>query len=89
VGRTPEQANIIGGIVSILMGILGGAFFAVSALGGLEWVTRLSVVRWGSEGFAKLAEGNTDVALNVLFLTLLGALFFTASLWLFNRRKDV
>jgi ABC-2 type transport system permease protein len=89
VGRTAEQANIIGSIVSMLMGILGGAFFTVSVLGDFEWVTRLSVVRWGSEGFAKLAGGETDILINVVFLAVLGMVFFAVSLAVFSRRKDV
>lgn len=89
VGKTAEQANIIGSIVSILMGILGGAFFAVNALGDFEFLTRLSVVRWGSEGFSKLAGGDANILTNVIFLAILGALFFGISLLIFNRRKDV
>jgi ABC-2 type transport system permease protein len=89
VGKTPEQANIIGSIVSMLMGILGGAFFTVNVLGDLEFITRISVVRWGSEGFSKLAAGQTDILSNIFFLALLGAVFFGISLLIFNRRKDV
>lgn len=89
IGKTAEQANMIGAIVSMLMGILGGAFFAVGALGSLEWVTRLSVVRWGSEGFSKLAGGQGDIGLNLLFLALIGALLFVISLVVFSRRQDI
>lgn len=89
IGKSAEQANIIGSIVSMLMGILGGAFFAVSALGNFEWVTRLSVVRWGSEGFTKLASGQGDIGLNLLFLALIGAMLFVVSLSVFSRRQDI
>lgn len=89
VGKTAEQANIIGSIVSMLMGILGGAFFTVSVLGSFEWVTRLSVVRWGSEGFSKLASGQGDIGLNLLFLALIGAVLFVISLTVFTRRQDI
>lgn len=89
VGKTAEQANIIGSIISLLMGMLGGAFFQVQALGSLEFVTRLSIVRWGSEAFSKLASGDGDIGVNVIFLTLIGVLLFAISLWVFNRRQDV
>lgn len=89
IGKTAEQANIIGSIVSMLMGILGGAFFTVSVLGSFEWVTRLSVVRWGSEGFSKLASGQGDIGLNLLFLALIGAALFVVSLTVFARRQDI
>ncbi len=87
--KTNEQANIIGGVVSMFMGVLGGAFFSVSAIPILEPLTRLSVVRWGSEGFTKLATGEGDVLVNVVFLLLIGAVTFVAGLWIFNRREDV
>jgi ABC-2 type transport system permease protein len=89
IGKTAEQANIIGSVVSMLMGILGGAFFAVTVLGSFEWVTRLSVVRWGSEGFSKLASGQGDIGLNMLFLALIGAVLFIISLAVFTRRQDI
>jgi ABC-2 type transport system permease protein len=89
VGKTAEQAQIIGSIISLLMGMLGGAFFQVQALGGLEIVTRLSIVRWGSEAFTRLASGQTDIWTNVFFLTLIGAILFGISLWAFNQRQDI
>ncbi|MBI5668833.1 MAG: ABC transporter permease [Chloroflexi bacterium] len=89
IGKTAEQANWIGSIVSMLMGILGGAFFAVGVLGNFEWVTRLSVVRWGSEGFTKLASGQGDIGLNLVFLALIGMALFAVSLTVFARRQDI
>lgn len=89
IGKTAEQAGMIGAIVSMLMGILGGAFFAVGVLGSFEWVTRLSVVRWGSEAFSKLATGQGDIGLNLLFLALIGAVLFFISLTVFSRRQDI
>jgi ABC-2 type transport system permease protein len=89
VAKTAEMANIIGTIISLLMGMLGGAFFNVQALGSLELITRLSIVRWGSEAFGKLASGDGDIGTNVVFLTLIGVLLFAISLWAFNRRQDI
>jgi ABC-type Na+ efflux pump permease subunit len=87
--RNIEQANIIGGIIAIAMGVLGGAFFTVDAIPLLEPLTRLSIVRWGSEGFARLAQGQSDILINVLFLGLIGAGMFAISLVIFNRRQDI
>lgn len=89
ISKTVEQANIIGSIVGILMGLLGGALFQVDAVPQLEFFTRLSIVRWGAEGFTKLATGQTDILLNVSFLALIGGVLFMFSLWVFNRRQDV
>lgn len=89
VGKTAEQAQIIGSIISILMGMLGGAFFQVQALGSFEFITRLSIVRWGSEAFSRLASGDGDIGANIIFLTLIGTLLFAISLWVFNRRQDI
>lgn len=89
VGRTPEQGQIIGSIIALFMGVMGGAFFNLAALGGFEIVTRLSIVRWGSEAFARLAAGNSDVLLNIVVLALLGAAFFGLSLYAFYRRQDI
>jgi len=87
--NTAEMANIIGSIISLLMGMLGGAFFQVQALGSFEFITRLSIVRWGSEAFAKLAAGDGDIGGNILFLALIGTALFAISLWIFNRRQDI
>ncbi len=89
VARTSEAANIIGSIVSIFMGVLGGAFFTVDAIPVLQPFTRLSIVRWGSEGFTRLAQGNNDIGLNLLFLGLIGAVLFGFGLFMFNRRQDI
>lgn len=89
VGKTVEQGQIIGSLVSMAMGILGGAFFSVQSIPGFDIFTRISVVRWGAEGFAKLSNGQTDILPNVVFLILIGAVLFVLSLWMFNRRQDI
>lgn len=88
--RTVEQANIIGGIIGLVMGVLGGAFFTIDGMPeAIEPVTRLSVVRWSSEGFMKLAQGDGDIMLNLIFLLIIGAVMFVFSLFVFNRRQDI
>ena len=89
VAGSPEMANTIGGIVALFMGVLGGAFFSVEAIPVLQPFTRLSIVRWGSEGFTKLAQGNTDILVNLVFLALIGGALFGIGLLLFTRRQDI
>jgi ABC-2 type transport system permease protein len=91
IAKTAEQANIIGSVVGILMGILGGAFFSVGAIPIpiFDVITRLSIVRWGSEGFTKLSNNQTDIGTNLIFLLGIGAVLFAISLFAFNRRQDV
>lgn len=89
VAGTAEVANIIGSVVSIFMGIMGGAFFQLDAVPALEPLTRLSVVFWGSDGFSKLADGQGDVTTNIIFLAMIGIVLFVFSLTIFIRRKDI
>jgi len=72
------------------MGVLGGAFFDVSTLPEtFQPITRLSVIRWSSEGFTRLSQGNSDIFLNIVWLLILGAILFTLGMVIFNRRQDV
>lgn len=87
--KTVEQVGIVGGVVALAMGMLGGAFFQVEVLGDFEFVTRLSIVRWGAEGFTKLSNGEVDIGLNLLFLLLIGMVLFATSLAVFARREDM
>lgn len=87
--KNAEQANIIGGVVAIMMGLFGGAFFTIDALPGVDILTRLSIVRWGSEGFTKLANGQADLFINIVALLIIGAILFGISLVAFNRREDI
>lgn len=89
IAKTTESSNVIGSIVALFMGVLGGAFFSIEAVPFLEPFTRLSIVRWGSEGFTKLAQGNPDIFINLVFLALIGAALFLFGLFLFNRRQDI
>ncbi|MFW5709154.1 MAG: ABC transporter permease [Chloroflexota bacterium] len=90
VARTAEQANIIGSVIALLMGLLGGAFFNIGQLPEeFDAVTRVSIVRWGQEGFTKLAAGQTDILINLVALTVIGGVLFLFSLFMFIRRSDV
>lgn len=80
-----QQANIFSPIVSILIAFLGGAF-------GVQlprFLQQFSLIFWGSDAFDKLSVGNTDIALNIIFLTVLGAITFSVGTWLFSRRIGI
>ncbi|MBK8022524.1 MAG: ABC transporter permease [Chloroflexi bacterium] len=87
--RTPEQGNTIGGVISILFGLFSGAFFNIQAIPGADVISRLTVNYWGVEAFLKLSQNQTDIGLNLIVLLILGAVFFTAGLYIFNRRLSV
>lgn len=87
--KTSEQANAIGAFITMLMGLLGGAFFTIDAIPVMDTISRISIVRWGSDGFTKLSLGGTDITLNVLFLVGIGAVMFLIGLMAFNRRQDI
>ncbi|MDZ4672220.1 MAG: ABC transporter permease [Phototrophicales bacterium] len=90
ISKTAENSNFIGSIVAMFMGVLGGAFFDVSTLPEtFQPITRLSVIRWSSEGFTRLSQGNSDIFLNIVWLLILGAILFTLGMVIFNRRQDV
>ncbi len=90
VAHNAEQANIVGSVVALFMGAAGGAFFSIGELPPLfETITRLSIVRWGSEGFTELAEGSSAILPNLVALSAIGTVLFFLSLLLFNRRADV
>lgn len=84
--KTPEQGNVIGGIISMGMGLFGGAFFNVATLGPLSAASRLTINYWGVNAFTQLSQGNDDIALNLLVLFLIGAVTYVAGFIVFNRR---
>jgi ABC-type multidrug transport system permease subunit len=87
--RTPEQGNIIGGVISILFALFGGAFFDITALGPARFISYFTVNYWGVDAFAKLSLGDTQVFLNLAVLTVIGIVFFTVGMIVFNRRLEV
>lgn len=89
VAKTSEQGQIIGSMIALTMGVLGGAFFQVQSIPGFDLFTRISIVRWGAEGFSKLANGEANILPNLIFLVLIGTVLFVFSLWAFNRRQDI
>jgi ABC-2 type transport system permease protein len=86
--RTPEQGNMIGGLISIVMGVLGGAFFSIDAIPALIPISRLTPNYWGLNAFTKLSQNQSDIGLNVLVLIALGAVMFLIGMFIFNRRLE-
>ena len=65
---TPEQANIFGTLTALGMAMLGGAFgFQLEAL------QQFSIIYWGVDAYTRLSGGNTDIAINLLVLLIVGA----------------
>ncbi len=80
-----EQANIVGSVLNMALGVLGGAF-------GFQLppsIEKFSLIYWGRQAFEVLAAGHGSVSLNVLVLIAEGALMFALGLFLFNRKFEV
>lgn len=85
IARSPEQAQILGSLASMTMGVLGGIFgFSVGA--PLQYA---SIIHWGTTAFSKLSGGDTSIGLNLLMLLGIGGVLFTVGAWFFNRRIEV
>ncbi len=80
-----EQANIIGSVLNIALGVLGGGFgFQLPRA-----VAQFSFVYWGRDAFDTLAAGRGDISLNLIVLLIEGVVLFLVGLFLFNRRFEV
>lgn len=79
-----EQANVVGSVLNIALGVLGGGF-------GFQLprsASAFSIIYWGRDAFDQLATGHGDIALNLLMLFGQGVLMFAIGLFLFNRRFE-
>jgi ABC-2 type transport system permease protein len=77
-----EQANMVGSVLNIALGVLGGAF-------GFQLprsVAQFSLVYWARDAFESLAAGRGEIWLNLLVLFVEGALMFAIGLFFFNRK---
>ncbi|MFQ3568643.1 MAG: ABC transporter permease [Aggregatilineales bacterium] len=84
--RTPEQGNVIGGVIAIMFGLFGGAFFDVQSIPALQPISQLTINYWGVNAFMKLSTGSLDILLNLAVLLIFGFVLFTAGFFAFNRR---
>jgi ABC-2 type transport system permease protein len=79
-----EQANIVGSVLNIALGVLGGAFgFQLPSS-----IAQVSLIYWARDAFDKLAAGRGDISLNILVLFVEGAVLFLIGLVLFNRKFE-
>jgi ABC-2 type transport system permease protein len=80
-----EQANIVGSVLNIALGVLGGGFgFQLP-----KSVAQFSFIYWARSAFDTLAAGRGDISMNLLVLFVEGALLFLIGLLLFNRKFEV
>lgn len=84
--RSAETANVVGGVISMFMGLFGGVFFNIQQIPALAPISRLTITYWGSDAFNKLAVNQTDIGLNLIVLAGMGIALFGAGLVVFNRR---
>ncbi len=88
--RTPEQGNVIGGVISIAMGVFGGAFFNTAACPGIaQTISKLTITYWGTDAFTKLALNQNDIGTNLAVLLVMGIVLFVAGLVIFDRRLSI
>jgi ABC-type Na+ efflux pump permease subunit len=85
IARTPEQGQVLGGVMTMALAILGGTFGFVLP----REIGMFSFIYWGRTAFEKLAAGQGDILLNVVILVVQGALLFTIGVLVFNRRFEV
>ncbi len=86
VARTPEQGDLVGGLIAIVFGIFSGAFFSIPSIPIMQTLSKLTLNYWGVGAFTKLSLGDTDIGLNLLVLLVYGAVFLSIGMVLFNRR---
>jgi ABC-2 type transport system permease protein len=92
VARSAQQADVFGNALLIIMGLLGGAFFDITTLGGpFSFLSRLTLNYWGTSSFKTLAQGGDlrSVLPGIGVLLLMFVVFFSIGLALFSRRQDV
>ena len=83
--RTPEQVVLFGPMINIALAVLGGAF----GVGLPDQAAQLSLIYWGVDAFSKLANAQTDIALNLAVLFVQGLVLFLLGAWLFKRRLNL
>ncbi|MCA9931837.1 MAG: ABC transporter permease, partial [Anaerolineales bacterium] len=88
--RDENQANIIGTVVTLVFAALGGNFApAQNFPTWLEQLSKITITRWGLDGFSDLTMHNLglgDVMPEVSVLIGLSAVLFALALTRFQRR---
>lgn len=87
--KNPDQGGSISTLVLTVSGLLGGAFLPVDDVPILGQLSKLTLNRWGLDGFTTLSfDGGTvmDILPNVAVLLGMAVVFFTIALFQFGRR---
>jgi len=88
--RDLPQANLLGSMITLLFGFLGGNFFMIENFPQwLQILSKLTVNRWGLDGFSDLTVrglGIQDVFLEAGVLLGIALVCFTLAAWRFPRR---
>jgi ABC-2 type transport system permease protein len=83
--RTPEQVQLIGPLIMMVLGALGGSFgFSLP-----RRVAQLSPNWWGIDAMRKLAANESDIHLHLLVLFSAGILFAGVGAFFFRRRLEL
>ena len=85
-----NQANIIGSTTTLVFAVLGGTFIpADNYPAWLQPISKLTITRWGLDGFSDLTLhglGFSDILLEAGVLLGFTAVLFGLALWQFERR---
>jgi ABC-type multidrug transport system permease subunit len=83
--NSPEQVQLIGPLVTLLLGALGGTFGAFVPAN----VAQFSPTWWGIEALRKLSAHEADIGLNLLVLFAAGIVFALVGTFFFRRRMEL
>ncbi|HJS20664.1 MAG TPA: ABC transporter permease [Anaerolineales bacterium] len=86
---SPAQVGSVGTAIMLIFGILGGSFINLEQMPPLvQTLSKITPNAWGMEGFTTLALGGTlaDLAEPIIALLIMGAMLFSISVMLFNRK---
>ncbi len=91
ISKGVRQADNIANGVILILAMLGGTFIPVENNAILDFLSNLSLNKWGIDGFLKLSDNGTlnDILPNIAVLIGMGILFFAVALLNFNRRADL
>ncbi|NPU83535.1 MAG: ABC transporter permease [Syntrophaceae bacterium] len=89
-GRTPEQASTVGGILNLLLGAMGGVMVPVFVMPRtLQVLSNLSPMSWGLQGYLDLflrGGGVRDVLPEAALLLACAAVFLVAAFAVLRRK---
>jgi ABC-type transport system involved in multi-copper enzyme maturation permease subunit len=83
--QTSEQVQLIGPLITLVLGALGGTFGTLVP----RQFSQLSPTWWGIEAMQKLAAGEPDIGLHLLVLFGAGILFASLGTFFFRRRMGL